>query len=297
MPDILVIGSSNTDLVVTVDEFPRAGQTVLGTDLREFLGGKGANQAVAAKRLGAEVAYIARIGRDPFGEGQVKGLVAEGLDPSHFLRDDPGPSGLALIYLNRAGQNSIVVAAGSNGRLSAADLEKKRDLIGSAKLILLEMEIPVATVQRALQIARDKGVTTCLNPAPAQPLGPEVLNLCDFLVPNETEAEVLTGIRVHDLASCRAATEKLARQGVKEVILTLGERGAYWRGQIFPAPKVKVKDTVAAGDAFIGAWAAELVRGQTIPQAIAFANRAGAIAVTRAGAMPSLPTRADVERF
>jgi len=297
MPEIVVIGSSNTDLVVRVDEFPRAGETVLGSDLREFLGGKGANQAVAAKRLAADVAYIARIGTDAFGEGQVKGLAAEGLDPAHFLRDDPGPSGLALIYLNRRGQNSIVVAAGSNGRLSEADLEKKRDLIGSARLILLEMEIPAATVKRALQIARDQGVATCLNPAPAQPLGQDVLGLCDFLVPNETEAEVLTGIKVRDLDSCRAAAAKLAAAGVKEVILTLGERGAYWRGQVFPAPKVKVVDTVAAGDAFIGALAAELVRGQTIPPAIAYANRAGAVAVTRPGAMPSLPTRADVDRL
>ena len=146
MSEIVVIGSSNTDLVVYVEELPQPGQTVLGHDLREFLGGKGANQAVAARRLGAEVAYIARIGTDAFGQGQVKGLTAEGLDPAHFLRDDPGPSGLALISLDRRGQNSIVVAAGSNGRLCEADLEKKRPLIESAKLVLLEMEIPVATV-------------------------------------------------------------------------------------------------------------------------------------------------------
>jgi len=297
MPDLVAIGACNTDLVVTVDELPRPGQTVLAKDLRRFLGGKGANQAVAARRLGADAAFIARIGIDPYGEEQALALAREGLDPAHLLRDDPGPSGLALIALDAKAQNSIIVAAGSNGRLSPEDIERKRLLIEQAKLILLELEIPLATAKRAMEIARAAGVKTLLNPAPALPLGPEVLSLCDYLVPNETEAEVVTGRPGHDLASCRAAEEWLKRRGVGEVILTLGERGAFYGGKIYPGQKVKVKDTVAAGDAFIGALAAELVRGRELAQAIEFANRAAAIAVTRPGAMPSLPTRAEVEAF
>jgi len=297
MPEIVAIGACNTDLVVTVDEFPRPGQTVLAKDLRRFLGGKGANQAVAARRLGADAAFLARIGMDPYGEEQAQALAREGLDPAHLLRDDPGPSGLALIALDGQAQNMIIVAAGSNGRLSPEDLEQKRPLLEAAKLILLELEIPLATVERALEIARAAGVKTLLNPAPAVPLGPEALALCDYLVPNETEAEVITGIKVRDLDSCRAAAAWLERRGVQNVILTLGERGAFWNGRIFAAEKVKVVDTVAAGDAFIGALAAEVVAGRALGPAIAFANRAAAIAVSRSGAMPSLPTRAEVEAF
>ncbi len=295
MPDLVAIGACNTDLVVTVDEFPRPGQTVLAKDLRQFLGGKGANQAVAARRLGADAAFIARIGADPYGEEQAQALAREGLDPACFLRDDPGPSGLALIALDAQAQNSIIVAAGSNGRLSPQDIERRRPLLEGARLILLELEIPLLTARRAMEIARAAGVKTLLNPAPALALGPEVLSLCDYLVPNETEAEVITGKKVHDLESCRAAAAWLKRRGVGEVILTLGERGAFWGGKIYPARRVKVQDTVAAGDAFIGALAAELMRGRELARAIEFANRAAAVAVSRPGAMPSLPTRAEVE--
>ena len=300
--NVTVVGSINIDLVTTTPRLPRPGETVIGGDLRTVPGGKGANQAVAAARLGATVTMVGRVGEDTFGQQLRANLDAAGVDLTHVVTDPEAASGAALIAVDHQGQNSIVVAPGANARLSVSDVEKAETAIAGADAVLLQLEIPLPVVQRAAELARAGGAKVILNPAPAQALPQELLDLVDVLIPNESETAVLTGMPVEELEQVDAAALALRDGGVGAVILTLGQRGALLAdsagARLFPAfPVEKVVDTTAAGDAFVGALAAALAEGTSLARAVPWSNAAGSIAVTGPGAQPSLPRREEVERL
>jgi len=301
MKPIVVVGSSNTDMVIRVPRIPRAGETLLGGEFLTAAGGKGANQAVGAARSGGKVALIARVGRDIFGDQAIAGLRRDGIDVSCVFRDKLTPSGVALIFVAKDGENSIAVAGGANAKLSPADVKKAARVIRSAALLVAQLETPLATVTAAVDVAVKAGVPIILNPAPARPLPNSLLERITFLTPNETEAELLTGIKVTDEAAAAKACSTLRSRGVGTVILTLGSRGAFLAdldGQrLVPGFKVKTVDSTAAGDVFNGALGVALAEGRTVPDAVRFANAAAALSVTRLGAQPSAPTRADIEKF
>ena len=301
MKAIVVVGSSNTDMVIRVPRIPRAGETLLGGEFLTAAGGKGANQAVGAARSGGKVALIARVGRDIFGDQAIAGLRRDGIDVSCVFRDKLTPSGVALIFVAKDGENSIAVAGGANAKLSPADVKKAARVIRSAALLVAQLETPLATVTAAVDVAVKAGVPIILNPAPARPLPNSLLERITFLTPNETEAELLTGIKVTDEAAAAKACSTLRSRGVGTVILTLGSRGAFLAdldGQrLVPGFKVKTVDSTAAGDVFNGALGVALAEGRTVPDAVRFANAAAALSVTRLGAQPSAPTRADIEKF
>lgn len=297
--NITVIGSSNTDMVVRVARIPRPGETVLGGTFVTAAGGKGANQAVAAARAGGRVAFVARLGTDVFGDEARRGFEREGIDLRHVHRDARTPSGVALIFVGADGQNSIAVAPGANARLTPADVRKAAATIVGSAMLVLQLEIPLATVGAAAALATKAGVPVILNPAPAQKLPAALLRRVSILTPNETEAECLTGVRVRDQAGAAKAARRLHEAGVPTVIVTLGAAGAYvaspqFRGLV-PGHKVKAVDTTAAGDVFNGALAAALTEGRAMREAVQFANAAAAISVTRLGAQPSAPQRREIE--
>jgi ribokinase len=299
--NIVVVGSSNTDMIIRLAHLPSRGETVLGGDFAIAAGGKGANQAVGAARAGGRVTLIARIGRDLLGDKAVAGFVRDGINVDHVARDAAVPSGIALILTENSGENIIAVAAGSNGRLSPADVGKGRGAIARAGALVAQLETPLAAVQAAASIAVRAGVRVILNPAPARPLPNRLLRQVSILTPNETEAELLTGIKVNSPANAAKAADRLMSRGVGAVIITLGRRGclvATREGKrLVPGFKVKPVDTTAAGDIFNGALAVALGEGMPLLDAARFANAAAAISVTRPGAQPSAPTRAEIERF
>ena len=300
-PRILVVGSSNTDMIIKLDRIPRPGETILGGAFVIAAGGKGANQAVGAARAGGQVIFIARVGQDMFGEQAVAGLVKDGINADHVTRDKTSPSGVALIFVAKDGENSIAVAGGANANLSNADVRKAKAAFAGASVLVMQLETPLESVQAAADLAAKAGVRVILNPAPAQPLPDKLLKCVSILTPNETEAELLTGIAVSDAATAAAAAAKLCVRGVQTVIITLGARGAYVAtesgGQLVPGFKVKAVDTTAAGDIFNGALAVAIAEGKPLELAVRFANAAAAISVTRLGAQPSAPTRREIERF
>lgn len=298
---ILVIGSSNTDMILQLDRLPRRGETILGGEFVTAAGGKGANQAVAAARAGGQVTFIARVGQDMFGDQALAGFRRDGIDVRHVVRDRQAPSGVALIFVAKDGENCIAVAGGANGRLSPADVRQAKPAFAGASAVVMQLETPLETVQAAAELAAQAGVPVILNPAPAQPLPAKLLELVSILTPNETEAELLTGVKVTDDTSAAQAAEKLMKRGVRTVIVTLGARGAFVASaevrQRVPGFKVKPVDTVAAGDVFNGALAVALGEGRPLLDAVRFANAAAAIAVTRLGAQPSAPKRREIERL
>lgn len=298
-PRIVVIGSSNTDLIAQVPRLPQAGETLLGGTFSIAPGGKGANQAVAAARLGAAVTLVARVGTDDFGSQALQNFEREGLDTRFIVRDEAAPSGVALIFVGGGGENMIVVAPGANAHLTPADVDRAAEAIASAEVLLLQLEIPLETVRHAARRAATAGTRVILNPAPAQPLPAELLQCVSILTPNRREAELLSGQPVPDATAALEAAEKLRAQGVNTVIITLGAQGALGVGEagseLVPAPPVQALDATAAGDAFNGALAVALGEGQQLWEAIRFANAAGALATTQLGAQPSLPTRREVE--
>jgi ribokinase len=298
---IVVVGSSNTDMIIRVPRIPRAGETLLGGEFLTAAGGKGANQAVGAARAGGKVAFIARVGRDTFGDQAIAGLLRDGIDVSCVFRDKLTPSGVALIFVAKDGENSIAVAGGANAKLSPSDVKKAAGVIRSAALLVAQLETPLATVTAAVELAAKAGVPVILNPAPARPLPNSLLERISILTPNETEAELLTGIKVTDAAAAAKACSKLRSRGVGIVILTLGGRGAFLadaNGQrLVPGFKVKTVDSTAAGDIFNGALSVALAEGKAVLDAVRFANAAAALSVTRLGAQPSAPSRADIEKF
>jgi len=298
-PKILVVGSSNTDMIIKLDRIPQPGETILGGEFATAAGGKGANQAVAAARAGGDVTLIARVGRDMFGEKAVAGFVQDAIHVQHVTRDPAAPSGVALIFVAKDGENSIAVAGGANGRLSPADVKKAKGSIAGAKAVVMQLETPLKTVQTAAKLAARAEVPVILNPAPAQKLPGELLKLVSILTPNETEAELLTGIAVTNEKSAARAADALLAQGVETVIITLGARGAYVAAastrELVPGFRVKPVDTTAAGDVFNGALAVALGEGRPLLEAVRFANAAAAISVTRLGALPSAPVRKESE--
>lgn len=292
-PVVLVVGSINTDMVIRAPRHPAAGETLMGSGFAVFPGGKGANQAVAAARLGGAVRLIGRVGTDGMSLERREALVHEGVDP-RFILPTPGTAGgVAVITLDAAGQNTIVVDPGANARLTPQDLQTAEPAFHGARVLLTQLETPLETVEAALRQARSAGALTLLNPAPAQPLPDSLLEQVDFLLPNRGELALLTGSE--DVESGAAA---LLRRGVRVVAVTLGESGVYVSSGAtrfhLPAYPVDVVDTVAAGDAFVGAFGLALAEEKSLEEAAAWGNAAGALAVTRAGAQPSLPRREEL---
>ena len=297
---IIVAGSVNMDLVVRANRMPKEGESLIGSGFRMVPGGKGANQAVAAARLGSATHFVGRVGSDVFGTSLRENLASCGVNTDHLIEDD-GPSGIAMIIVNEAGQNSIVVALGANGEVRPDDLSKAADLFSDADFLLVQLEIPMDTVEAALDMAREAGVRSVLDAGPPRKLPLELLRKADIVSPNETETEALTGVEVTDLATAREAAKKLLDGGVETVVLKLGEQGSFVATRDLeehvPAYRVDAVDTTAAGDAFTAALAVALADGDDLVGAVRFAGAAGAVAVTRFGAQPSMPTRDEVERF
>jgi ribokinase len=305
MADVLVVGSLNADLVVRTARFPSPGETIQGNDLAIIPGGKGANQAFAVSRLGANVAMVGRVGMDVFGTNLIENLKHNKVDTSRVLQDDSAATGTAVIVVDAQGQNSIVLSPGANGKVSPSDAESA--LFGGpsassgqgASLLLLQFEIPIETVVHAARLAKEKGLRVLLNPAPAHAVPDELLRSADFLLPNETELRLLTGQPVSDLASAETAARLLISRGAANVIVTLGANGALIvnaeGAKHIPSFKVDVVDTTAAGDAFIGGFATALLAKKPLEEAVQFACACGAVAVTRFGAQPSLPTAVEAQ--
>ena len=299
MTDILVVGSLNADLVVRVPRFPQPGETISGSDLQIIPGGKGANQAVAAARQGASVSMLGGVGNDSFGPELINNLKQNGVDTSHVQIDSQSATGTAIIVVDSSGQNSIVLSSGANGKVSPADVNAV--LFSGYKLLLLQHEIPIETVYSAAQRAKESGVRVLLNPAPARSWPDGLISLPDFILPNETELSLLTNQPVHDIASAENAARLLLERGAQNVIVTLGANGALIvsRQQVTHVNtyKVEVVDTTAAGDAFIGGFASALLQNKSLEEAVRYGCACGALATTKFGAQPSLPTKTEVEEF
>jgi ribokinase len=295
---IIVAGSMNMDMVVKTSHIPQPGETVLGGTFFMNPGGKGANQAIAVSRLGAEVAFIGKIGDDIFGRQSSQLFEDEGVDIAGLVADKDQPSGIALITVDEKGENSIVVAPGANARLYPVDVERSFENYPEAQILLVQLEIPLDTVQFAAELAKKQGVKVILNPAPANKSVSDFYTLIDIITPNVTEAEMLTGVKITDSDSALVAAKKLRSFGVPTVIITLGGSGAILLdGEEFhhiDAPKVTAVDTTAAGDVFNGALAVAISEGKPLPEATAFACKAASIAVTKLGAQASIPYRNEV---
>jgi ribokinase len=298
MNRIIVIGSSNTDMVIKTSKLPAPGETILGGTFLLNPGGKGANQAVAAARLGSKVTFITKRGNDLFGNQTLGLLMREGIDTQYIIKDNELPSGVALITVDSSGENSIVVAPGSNGNLLSEDIPSSIFENGKYEILLLQLEIPIPTVEFCAVSASEHNIKVILNPAPACPLPEKLLTHTWLITPNETEAEALTGIKITDIPSTDAAASKLQQMGVKNVIITLGETGAYIKSDEFTGLVAGIKvtpvDTTAAGDVFNGAIAVGISEGKGLKEAAAFANKAASIAVTRMGAQASAPFRNEI---
>jgi len=298
MKQIVVVGSTNTDMVVKAARIPAPGETILGGRFLMNPGGKGANQAVAAARLGAEVVFIAKVGDDLFGR-EAKALFAkENICTDYVLTDPSEPSGVALIMVDAKGENCIAVASGANGTLMPEDIEGVEDIIAQSDLLLMQLETPLETVRYAADVAVNLGVPVILNPAPACELPSDLYDCLEVITPNESEAELLTNIKVTDEASAEAAARVLCDKGVRQVVITMGAKGAYVfdgeDGVMVPAFKVEAVDTTAAGDVFNGALAVALTEELELEEAVRFASKAASISVTRMGAQASAPRREEL---
>ena len=290
---IVVIGSSNTDMVVRAERLPAPGETIIGGKFFMNAGGKGANQAVAAARLGGTVSFIAKIGNDVFGKEAMALFEKEGIDCSCVSIDSESPSGVALITVNHEGENCIVVAPGANAALSPKDFESNIKLIRQADILLMQLEIPLETIAWAIDTGASEKTKIILNPAPAQIIPDRILKRVDIITPNETEAGILTGIAVTDPASAERTAKALLQKGVGSVVITMGAQGAFLMDknqiQLIPAPAVRAVDTTAAGDIFNGALAVGLSNGLSLTEAVKFGIRVASISVTRMGAQSSAP--------
>jgi ribokinase len=300
-PKIVVVGSSNTDMVVKIPGLPRPGETILGGSFSMAAGGKGANQAVAAARAGGEVTLIARIGRDVFGMQAQEAFERDGVNTEHIAVDPDLPSGVAFIFVDEHGENCIAVASGANAALSPSEIADAKETIDSADALLLQLEVPLTTVEAAARLGAGASARVILNPAPARPLSNDLLKLISIITPNEAEAESLTGVQVSDDRSAAEASGVLLAKGIPTVIITLGSRGAYiaerdYREHV-PAFNVRPVDATAAGDVFNGALAVALAEKRNLRDAVRFAQAAAAISVTKLGAQPSIPFRPEIEEF
>ena len=302
-PRIVVVGSSNTDMVIKGRRLPGPGETVKGGQFVMAAGGKGANQAVAAARLCAQVTLVAKVGADVFGQQAIAGYQKDGISTDFIFRDPAGHTGIALILVDDKGENLISVASGANNALMPQDVEKAAERIRSADVVVLQLEIPLETVEYTARLAAESGVPVILDPAPAPdaPLDRALVQCVSYLKPNETEAERLTGIPVTDEASARKAAEQLLQNGARNAIITLGAKGALWlsadQSGFVPGCRVEALDSTAAGDAFSGGLACALARGTSLEESVRYASYVGARSVTRLGAQPSLPTESEVRVF
>lgn len=299
MSRIIVVGSLNTDLVVRTPRFPQPGETIAGEDLAIVHGGKGANQAVATARLGGHVAMVGRVGADVFGRRLIRSLDQQRVDTSYVREDEGSATGTAVIVVDAEGENSIILSPGANRRVEPADVEAAEPLFGRAEMLVMQLEIPLPTVEFAARLARQHGLAVILNPAPAQVLSDRLLSCVDLLVPNETELQLLVGREIDGVDSQVRAGRELLSKGPSGVIVTLGAEGALVvtaeGASHGPGRSVDVVDTTGAGDAFVGALAVRLTAGRPLAEAVEYANCAGALAVTRFGAQPSLPPAEEVE--
>ncbi|MHC4167038.1 MAG: ribokinase [Planctomycetota bacterium] len=300
-PKIAVVGSSNMDLVVKSNRIPAVGETILGGDFIMVPGGKGANQAVAAAKLGAEVYFVAKLGNDVFAEQSLNNFRKETVNTKYVIQTGEAPSGVALILVDEGGNNLIVVAPGANQTLLPADIENAESDIASCGAVVAQLEVPLETIERAAKMANDLKVPFVLDPAPARELSPELLGMVDVLTPNETEAQILTGIEVTGEESARAASKNLLERDVKAVILTLGDKGFLLadseQAQYISAHKIDAVDSTAAGDAFTGSLAVGIAQNKSLSDAALFANYVAALSVTKMGAQSSMPTLQEVESF
>lgn len=301
MSKLVVVGSVNADHVLRVPHFPRPGETLTGHSYRVVAGGKGANQAVAAARLGADIAFIARIGQDAIGAQMKAAYAADGVDIDGVTEDPELPTGIAIIYVADNGENSIGISPEANGHLLPDILQEQASLIAEADSLLLQLEVPLPTVEAAIAIAKQHAVHVVLNPAPARPLPDALLRQIDLITPNQTEAACLTGVAVQDEASAARAAGVLHSKGIPDVIITLGKQGVWFsrlgHGVLVPGFSVTAVDTTGAGDTFNGGLLAALQQQLDWTTALRFAQAAAALSVTRAGAQTSIPTRQDVEAF
>ncbi len=300
-PRVTVVGSFNTDLVSRTPRMPVPGETILGGPFHMGPGGKGANQAVAAARLGADVTMVVKLGQDIFGDQAEANMIKEGIRPGFIFRSAETHTGAALIMLDAQGENMIVVAAGANNLLSPEDVDKAEEAIRQADVLLVQLEIPQETVARAIQMARESGVKVLLNPAPGRELSGELLGMVDVLTPNETETQIVSGLPVTDLKEAQIAARQLLDRGVGAVVVTLGAQGALVVTpagvEHVPGLQVDVVDTTGAGDAFSGALAVALAEGMELAQAVALANAAAALQVTKIGTASAMPYRDDVDKL
>lgn len=299
MGRIVIIGSINVDMVVRSSQLPFPGQTMMGHSFKTTYGGKGANQAIAAARLGSEVSLIARIGTDAFGKMSIENFKKENIGIENIYTDSDAQSGVAFIVVDDKGENMIVVAPGANARLNEKDIQDAEDIIKKGDIILFQLEIPMSTVAEGIRLAKKHKRMVMLNPAPAALIPKEILRLVDIITPNQTEALTLTGIAVNDAPTAQHACDVLHGMGVLTVIVTMGEIGAYissasYKGLV-PGFKAGVTvDTVAAGDTFSGGLATAITEGKSLQDAVQFANAAAALSVTKAGAQDSIPLRTEV---
>ena len=296
---VVVIGSSNTDMVLKTSRFPRPGETILGGEYFVFQGGKGANQAVAAARLGGSVSFICKVGKDAFGDGAIEHYSREGINVNSVLTDATAPTGVALITVNTQGENMIIVASGANAMLSVRDMENAESILAASDWLVTQLETPLPVIEYLATYARQNKKKLILNPAPAAPLPPAVYEDLFLITPNETETELLTGIEVSDEPSAMKAALFFKSLGVQNVIITMGSKGAYVHTSefngIIESSKVEVIDTTAAGDVFNGALVVALSEEKRWKEAVRFAARAAAISVTRMGAQTSAPFRKEID--
>jgi ribokinase len=300
-PKVVVVGSSNTDMIIKMERIPRPGETIIGGDFFMAAGGKGANQAVAAARLGGEVTFVAKVGTDMFGKQAIENFKQEGINADFVVEAPENPSGVALIFVDQKGENSIAVASGANNSLADQDVTAAQGKLEESDVLLLQLETPLDTVRHAARLAAEQGVTVILNPAPARELDDELLSYITVLTPNETETELLTGVKVVNEESGRAAAQVLRSRGVTNVVITLGSEGSLIvtedQAIKVPTKEIEAMDTTAAGDCFNGALACALAEGKSLEEAARFANLAGALSATKMGAQPSLPTREELQQF
>lgn len=301
MKNIVVVGSVNVDIFLKVPRMPQIGETILGDKFYWHIGGKGANQAVGAARLGAPVYFVGKVGNDPFQQRILDQLKGEGVNTKFVVHDEEDPSGMAVILVDENGRNCITVIGGANRNLLKKNVEEAKEIIQKADILLLQLEIPLKTVEYTLRLARESGICTILNPAPANILNPEILSNTEILVPNRDEAEKLTNIKITSLQEAKEAGALLLGKGVKAMVLTLGEEGAILvtkeKIRYFCGISVKPLDTTGAGDSFIAALATAFTRSRNLEEAVRYANYAASLSVTRLGAQASLPYREEVVKF
>ena len=298
---IVVIGSCNTDMVINTDRLPLPGETIIGGNFFMNAGGKGANQAVAAVRLGGSVSFMAKVGNDHFGSRSIEQYKAEGIDVEHILIDNELPSGVALIMVDANGENCIAVASGANAMLRVEDIDRATGMIERGDIVLMQLETPLDTVEYVARIAHERGKRVILNPAPAQHLPDALLKNLYMIIANETETELITGVKITDMESICRAADVMSERGVQNVVITLGSKGAFIKenGAYHKVPAIKVKavDATAAGDTFCGALCVALAEKKGILEAVEFANKCASVTVTRMGAQSSLPYRSEIDKM